>query len=190
MMAAVFASSSTTTPFFPGLPGGIIAWIVCYKQRRSQIGGWLLLYFWQLYGGVLLTTFFFIGSFQSYVPESFDDPARYHLLLLTAVPVLVLYAVQIAVGTMLLTVRTWDMCRLLRGIMIAGVICDVIGIVIDSQRFPENVGLDLYSGIPSLIWTIYFFVSKRVQHVFRTHDWEVAVERIYPDPDKVSIGLL
>ena len=129
-----------------------------------------------------------MGGFQSYVPESFEDPTRYHYLLLSAVPALILYSLEIAIGTMLVSVRTWDMLRLLRGVMFAGLLWQVFAIMIDSHQFSESLPLDIYSGATSLIWLIYFFVSKRVKHVFKTHDWGVAVETIYPDNKSVSIA--
>jgi hypothetical protein len=187
LVAAFLASSSTSTPYTPSFPGGIIAWIVCYKQRRSEIGGWLLFYYWHLYAGVLLTLMFFALAFQSYVPESFQNPTDYHLFLVTAVPSIVLFAVEVAIGTMLISVRTWDMLCLLRWVMVASVIWEAIAITINSQKFPDNVPLDFYSGGMSLVWLIYFLVSKRVKHVFKAHDWEVAVETIHPDPNSVSV---
>ncbi len=186
-VAAFVASSSTSTPYTPAFPGGIVAWIVCYKQRRSEVGGWLLLFYWHLYASVLASLIFFALTFQSYVPESFQNPTDYHTLLLTAVPSIIFFVVEVAIGTMLIPVRTWDMLRLLRGVMIASVIWGAIAITIDGQKFPDSVPLDLYSTGMSLVWLLYFLASKRVKHVFKTHDWEVAVKAIHPDPKVLSV---
>jgi hypothetical protein len=34
--------------------------------------------------------------------------------------------------------------------------------------------------VADLIWLVYLFRSSRVQHVFLSHDWEMAVESIHP----------
>lgn len=187
LVAAIVNSSSSTGNPMPGLPGGIIAWVICYKQRRSQIGGWLLFYFWQLYAGTLMTLIFFAIGFNSYVPESYNDPKTYHLFLISVVPQIVIILLQVAIGTMLISVRSWDMFKLLRFAVIAGTIWFWVGVFIDSRTFPENAALNVYSGLISSVWTAYLFCSKRVRHVFQTHDWDEAVELIYPDQDKVSI---
>lgn len=171
----------------PGLPGGIIAWIICYKQRKSQIGGWLLFFFWQLYGGILMTVIFFVSGFNSYVPESYNDARTYHLFLISAVPQIVIFLMQLAVGTMLLSVRTWDMLKLMRFTVLAATIWFWVSVLIDSRAFPESAALDVFSGLISTVWTLYLFRSKRVRHVFQMHDWDTAVERIYPDHEKLSI---
>src|SRR5664280_1407768 len=119
LVALIAAAGSDSKNYTPSLPGGLIAWIICNSRKRQQIGGWLLFYYWQIYSGVLMTILFFVLAFQAYVPESYDDPTKFRLFLASAVPVLVLFAMQIAVATMLISVRTWDLLRLLRWLMIA-----------------------------------------------------------------------
>jgi hypothetical protein len=114
------------------------------------------------------------------VPESFDDANRYYLLLVSVVPTLVLFAVQLAVATMLISVRTWDLIRLLRWVMVAGLIADTLGLIIDLKYFPESLAFDFLAIVPAILWLTYFFRSQRVEHVFRLHDWETAVNAIYP----------
>jgi hypothetical protein len=39
LLALLLVTGSSTSNYTPSFPGGIIAWIVCYKSRRSPIGG-------------------------------------------------------------------------------------------------------------------------------------------------------
>jgi hypothetical protein len=179
-LALLLAATSSSNQYTPTFPGGIIAWIICNGRKRQQIGGWLLFYYWQLYSGAVVSAIFFGIAFQSYVPESFDDSTRYHLFLASIVPALVLLALEIAVATMLVSVRTWDMLRLLRWLMIASLVAGVVALVIDVNSFPDNIAFDVLAMIQSGLWLAYFFASRRVTHVFKSHDWEVAVDTIYP----------
>jgi len=62
-----------------------------------------------LYSGIVLTLVFFSMNFQSYVPDNFDDPSRYYWFLASAAPTIVILALQAAVATILISVRTWDL---------------------------------------------------------------------------------
>jgi hypothetical protein len=177
----LWLTSSSSSSSTPTLPGGILAWIICYRARRNEIGGWLLFFYWQLYGGLLMTAVFFSMNLQSYVAENFEDSQRFYLFLLSAVPSLILYLAQIAVGTILLSVRTWDVLQLLRWITAGQVAAVVLSIVIDSNYFPDNVGLNFLVLIPQSLWLGYLFGSARVKHVFKSHDWDVAVTSIHPE---------
>lgn len=190
LAATIVNTSSSPSNPMPGLPGGIIAWIICYKHRRSEIGGWLLFFFWQLYGSILMTAIFFVAGFNSYVPESYSDARTYHLLLISVVPQIVIMLIEVAIGTMLLSVRTWDMFKLMRFTVLAAAIWFWISVSIDSRVFPESVILDVMSAVTSTAWTAYLFLSKRVRHVFETHDWEIAVRRIHPDPDDDRLSIV
>jgi len=55
LLAAQASSTNTYTPTFPG---GLIAWWICSRRKREQLGGWLLFYYWQLYGGALMSVIF------------------------------------------------------------------------------------------------------------------------------------
>lgn len=126
-------------------------------------------------------TLVFLGmGLQSYVPESFDDRHRYFLSLMSIVPNLIVLALEIAVATMLVSVRTWDLLRLLRGLMIAGLIFAAIGTLIDVNYFPDNLPFDALTIIPAAVWLAYFFRSRRVKHIFMVHDWDTIVDTWYP----------
>jgi hypothetical protein len=186
ILALLVAGTSSTNTYTPTLPGGLIAWWVCNGRKRQQIGGWLLFYYWQLYGGALMTVLFFTMGFQSYVPESYDDPGKYHLFLVSFVPLIVLFCVQLAVATMLISVRTWDMLTLLRWIICAELVAAVTGAIIDVNYFPDSLPFDFMTIVPEVLWLAYFFRSRRVAHVFKSHDWDAVVNVIYPPKVKLA----
>ncbi len=177
----LLTSSNSTSA--PTIPGGILAWIICYRARRNAIGGWLLFFYWQLYGALLMTAVFFSINIQSYVPENFDSTEKFALFLLSVVPELILYLAQIAVGTILLSVRTWDVLKLLRWLTAGHVLAGVLGLAIGARYFPDPdiTGMTLVLDvIPQSLWLAYFFRSMRVKHVFKSQDWDIAVNKIYP----------
>lgn len=181
------AASSGGTPYRPTLPFGIlVAWLVCNGRKRNPIGGWLLFYYWQLYGGLLASAAFFALNIQSYVPENFDNITRFGLFLASAVPTLVLFVFQCAVATLLLSTHTWDLLKLLRWVMMAEIGAAVLGAAIDTKYFPENLVFSFLTIVPALLWLAYFFRSARVRHVFCLHDWDVAVDSIYPPKLRIA----
>jgi len=57
-------------------------------------------------------------------------------------------------------------------------------------HFEDNLPLDAYTVVCTLIWVAYFFISKRVSHVFGLNDWEDAVDTFYPSntPKPENVG--
>lgn len=185
----VLLLTSSTSTSAPTIPGGILAWIICYRARRNAIGGWLLFFYWQLYSSLLMTAVFFSINIQSYVPENFDSTEKFALFLLSVVPEFILYLAQIAVGTILLSVRTWDVLKLLRWLTAGHVLAGVLGLVIGARYFPDpdTTGMTLVLDvIPQSLWLIYLFRSERVRHVFKSHDWELAVNNMHPINPKIT----
>ena len=179
---------ATNNDFIPAFPVGIIACIVCYMRRRSAFGGWLLSFYWQLYSGAVLTVFLFLRNFQAYVPENFATHASSHRwFMIAAVSTIVILALQVAVGTLLIVVRSWDMLQFLRILLAAQVVALLAALIVDANYFPNYVAYRVGGLISEGIWMTYFFVSDRARHVFKCHDWETAVETIYPVPNELSI---
>jgi hypothetical protein len=182
---SLLLASSSSSSAAPTFPGGILAWIICNGAKRNQIGGWLMFFFWQLYSGILVSALFFAMNIQSYVPENFESSDRFLLFLTSVVPMLIIYLAQLGVGTILLVARTWDLLKLLRWLVGMEIVASIIALVIDANYFPDNVGLNLLTLVPQALWLAYFFRSMRVKHVFKTHDWEIAVNSIYPVKPKM-----
>ena len=180
------ASSGQSASVFPGGGGGLVALIVCNATKRNQIGGWLLFFFWQLYGGLLLTAIFFATNIQSYVLENFESPEKGVFFLISTVPSLIIYLAEVMVGTILLSARTWDLLKLLRWLIAAEAVASLVSMVIDSKYFPDNTWLNILTLVPQVLWLAYFLASKRVKHVFKSHDWEMAVNAIHPLKPKIA----
>lgn len=184
MLATVSSGSSQYSPTF--VPGGLIAWLICSRRKKQAVGGWLLYYYWQLYAGLLVSTLFFAMNLQSYIPENFNNLNQFALFLGSTVPTLVLFLMQCAVATLLLVTRTWDVLRLLRCVMAFELGASVIAAGIDSKFYPDNLGIDVLTIVPTALWVAYFFLSKRVKHVFQRGDWDVVVDRIYPSQPRIA----
>lgn len=184
--ALLLAGTSSTNSYTPTLPGGFLAWWICARRKREEIGGWLLFYYWQLYSGAILSIVFFVTQFQIYVPESYDDPKKFYLSLSSIVPVLVFHSVEIAIATMLISVRTWDLLRLLRWVACAHVIALAIGVAINAFYFSDAEFVNVIALIQTAVWLAYLFKSRRVVHVFKRHDWTVAVNSMYPPEGLVT----
>jgi hypothetical protein len=179
---------ATNNDFIPAFPVGIIACIVCNMRKRSEVGGWLLFFYWQLFSGAVLTVFLFLKNFQAYVPENFaTHAARHHWFMITAVSTIVVLALQVAVGTMLIVVRSWDLLQFLRILLAAQIVAMLAALIVDANYFPNYVAFRVGGLISEGIWMAYLFMSDRVRHVFKCHDWETAVETIYPTPKELSI---
>jgi hypothetical protein len=189
--ALLLLAAASNHQYTPSFPGGIIAWIVCNSRKRQEYGGWLLFFYWQLYSGIIMTVIFFCINFQSYVPENFGHhPETYYWFLASVLPTLILFALQVAVATTLISVRTWDLLCLLRGLVVAQALIAVVSVIIDMKFFPENLPLDfMFTLFPFGCWSAYFLVSKRVEHVFRTHDWDSFVETLYPTSETTKLGI-
>jgi len=170
--AILLTSSSNGSQYTPTFPGGglLVAWLICNGAKRSAIGGWLLFFYWQLYGGLLITSIFFAFNIQSYIPENFDNTERYLLFVGSAVPSLLLLLAQVAVGTILLSVRTWDLLKLLRWLLAAEIIAAIGATVIDAAYFPDDVGLNLLTISRGVFWLAFFLRSAPFNHVFLTLD--------------------
>ena len=64
--------------------------------------------------------------------------------------------------------------------MVAELSADVLAAAIDGAYYPENVALTSLALASDLIWVAYLFRSSRVRHIFFSHDWETAVDSLYP----------
>jgi hypothetical protein len=177
LTAAATGSATQTTPT---IPGAIVAWIICNARKRNAIGGWLLFYFWQLYGTLLISVVFFALNIQSYVPENFDSGTRFTLFLCAAVPGFMLFLAQTVAATIAIGVQTRDMLILLRTILGLQIVAGIIASVIYGLYFPDNEVLAIFLLVQESLWFLYFLKSNRVRHVFVLHDWESAVNSIHP----------
>lgn len=180
--ALVSAASQQANPI--GLPG-IAGMLVAYWRRKEDLGGFLFLYLWQVYAGVIGGVLIVLLSFQSFVPESYQSSRDYHLYLGMVLPTLIVVAAQAVIATMLLAVRTPDMLNVLRGLVVVQALIVIPAAMINSKVDSEQANAFSGALLFPLIWAVYFFVSRRVRHVFETNDWYEKVEQYYPSETKI-----
>ncbi len=185
IISVLAEAASASRPAVPGA-GGLVAYVVCARRKREEIGGWLMLFYWQLYAGLMMSGVFLAMNIESYVPENFADNGQFVLFLASALPGIILMTLQCAAATLLLIVREWTVLKLLRWLVAASLAAGVAAAAIDAAHFPENAMLSYLTISSSCIWLAYLFLSRRVKHVFRLHDWDKAVLSFYP-PKQLSI---
>jgi len=99
---------------------------------------------------------------------------------LSALPILLIFAIQVVVSTMLISVRSWGLLKLLRWVLLAQLVACSVAVAIDVKKFPDALFFDIWDAVGPAIWSLYLLRSERVKHVFRTCDWDEAVEKFYP----------
>jgi Protein of unknown function (DUF2569) len=152
--------------------GFLIVTAVCVWRRKEEIGGWLLFFYIQTYGGVIFTVLLVSLSFQNYLPSAWAaNPSLYPLYLLSSLPIQILAVVVIVVAEMMRRTREYRFVQMLRAVLWIYIAAIGVGAVIDWSQFPENIPLDAYSLIFPAIWLPYFYRSARVSRVFKTKDW-------------------
>lgn len=155
----------------PGL-GALIMWYVCAKRKAQEIGGWLLCFYIQLYLGVIIALVVNLASFENYLPSTWaEDRALYPLYLLSAVPGMLVLAIQLVVAEKLRRSRDMRFVKALRIVLWIQLAAVAVGAVIDWAEFPDNLPIDVLAVIWPVVWLPYFCVSKRVRRVFETRDW-------------------
>jgi len=184
---AMILTESSKSPTFPGI-GGLLAWWVCDRNKRNPIGGWLQYFYWNLYGGALVSLAFIAMQTNSYIPEYVGDTKVYLLFLCSVAPGVVMLFIQVVAGTFLLMVRTPEMLRLFKWLIGTSAIVGFIGIGLDTLYNPDNIPLAAIGLVADCLWLLYFFRSKRVKHVFQANDWEAAVVNIYPPKADATVG--
>ena len=148
-----------------------IAFAIASMVRRDEdIGGFLLyFYFW-----IFATPLVFASDIVMH-PQAFlraDRHDAFHLaLILATFPRLIAFVVATVMAVMLLFRREWDWVERVQLALSVCVIISLLSLAINWKCFPNSLRSNAIRWISLLLWTIYFFVSKRVNHVFRTRDW-------------------
>jgi hypothetical protein len=169
-----FGANALTSPI------SIVAWVVANARKREEIGGWFLYYLWSVYSGAALSFIFFIILFHNCVPEFWESPGLYHWYLAALIPVLIAFALQVAMATMLISVRTPDMFRLFRWLQVVHLVLAVATVIIRARYFPDTAAVNAVAAGTQAIWTFYLFFSRRVKAVFLTQNWENTSAAWYP----------
>lgn len=147
----------------------VAAIAVCIACRRYAIGGWLLYFFLRVFGGLLQSMWALIAEVQRYEPDR-----EHGLALASTAPDAVAWVALAAVCVMLLKTREWNWVISLRAALGLKITVGFTSCIIEA-RYLQSESRLAWDGRMVLMMAAflsYFFVSKRVQHVFKTKDWE------------------
>jgi hypothetical protein len=155
--------------------------VICITGRKQAIGGWLLYFYYWIFAVLFISLRDITLNLKVFRP-SFDSGSFNHEALILAVfPRLFVYIALAAVGIVLLVKKEWVWVERLRVVLLAGIIIAALSVWLDVRYFPKATYSNGARWIGLCFWLIYFFVSKRVHHVFRTHDWDKFRSQITTD---------
>src|SRR5438874_50039 len=157
---SVFGDAGAQTHTNPGPPAAVAIAIICYTARKQPIGGWLLYYYITLYVGLAVSLLLLAATLQNYSPARWQSTGLYALAIASTTLQQLILITQTVVATILLKRREWKWLKVLRAILIGGVIWSAISIGVDSAFFSEGyAALDCVILIQLVIWLAYFFRS-------------------------------
>jgi hypothetical protein len=184
------SSGSATQTGNPTPSFGVIVAIICYIRRKKPIGGWLLYFFWSIFGGGLITAIFVAAGIKNYLPVSWEDHFLYSLFLASTVPAIAVEACLIVAAIALLRSRNWGWVMRIRWILAADIVAGIVAVLIDAKFFPDNLFFDVYGLIFPSIFLPYLFRSERVRRVFLNKDWDEEIKiASFADP-KPQCGII
>lgn len=143
---------TTTTPS----AGLIVALSIVYLSRRSKIGGWLLYYYVQLYGSVLISAIVVPTIAHNLNPNIWDTSAHYVWYVLTVIPLEAATLAEVALATILLWKRNEAMLQRLRQVLLALVVISLASLCVDYLQYTRdqtNAALDMMSLVSAMIWS-------------------------------------
>ena len=164
------AYAASTTQTSPGMATApiLLALAIAYVTRRMSIGGWLFYYYLILYGSILMNLFLGVLTIENYNPAGWENETIYILFLISTLPLYIILLVEMIFATKLLikSKRNPKNVKILRNILVASVIINLIIFGIDYSYFPDNLAISGLALFLSGIWCSYFIVSERVKYVF------------------------
>ena len=162
------------------LPASIIATVVSIVRRKHSIGGFLLyFYYWEF--AIAFVYLYDIAFHPRVFLPSFGHETVNHLVLALAVfpRFFALLAVVIA-SIQLLRRRDWLSVERIRLLLLVAAIVSSISVWLDVYYFPKSIRVNATRLIGLFVWLLYFYVSHRVERVFKTHDWETPAPNTLP----------
>jgi hypothetical protein len=156
--ASAFGDTGAQTKTNPAAGAAVVIAIICYSARKKPIGGWLLYYYISLYAGLAFSLLLLATTLQNYSPARWQSTELYALAIASTTLGQLILIMQPVVATILLKCREWKWLRLLRTILIGGVIWSAISVVLDSAFFSQGLAaLDCLTFVWLVIWLAYFF---------------------------------
>jgi hypothetical protein len=159
----------------------ILLALLSYFRRKEAIGGWLLVFFCQMYVGVVVVLLGSIPIVARAFPATptVAAPASKLVVLVTLLR-LAASVVVATVSTFLLRDQNSVWVERLRLALGAALFLNGITLIIDILYFPSTLVRNLFGWLVLLAWLISFFVSVRVRMVFFSKTWgETPPEKIF-----------
>lgn len=136
----------------------VVPCAIAYVTRRMAIGGWLFVYYLSLF-------FSFLFFIQVSIIRKEPTSLNYVDSLILAVEYLVFVALFLFSGRLIFkSQRNRENVKILKCVLLASVTINAINVAI-YYDFPSGYNLVFY-----LVWTAYFFSSRRVDCVLANGD--------------------
>ena len=161
-------------PFLLYLSIAFIA--ICVVRRKQAIGGWLLYFYYWIFAVLFISLRDIALHPSAFKPSFGSDSLNREALFLAVFPRLFLFLAVAVIAVMLLIEKEWVWVERLRVVLLAGVFIAGLSVWLDVHYFPKSIRGNAVRWGGLCFWLLYFFVSKRVHHVFRTKDWSTAQE--------------
>ena len=153
--------------------GFLVTLAIVYHSRRRPIGGWLLYFYVQLYLSMAISLIFVPQVLANLNPSQWDNSFLYVMFILSVIPVLATEVMEVFAATRLLLRRNKENVRFLQNTLLVLVSSSAIALAIDLAYFKHDPALffDIMTLLFSIIWSAYFWKSKRVRAVFIERKW-------------------
>jgi hypothetical protein len=163
-------------------PLALILVVTCYIRRNEDIGGWLMFFYYQIYGSLVLFAVQ-VAQFSDPYRLSYWDEEVDHIIFLAAVlPKILGFLLVAAVGTILLRRREWYWLRHLQFVLLVAMLMMLLPLALDALYFRESLVWNSVRLVMLGAWLAYFMSSERVKRVFP----RLRPERVYNPTDTVG----
>ncbi len=123
---------------------------------------------------------------QYFDSNKWADKYQYGFYLISTIPTLLSLLSLFIASLGLIVFRSWIWVKIIRIVLASYLLSVIIATVVDYYYFDfgKNINRDIFSLIFPSLYLPYFFVSKRVKHVFKTHDWQPKMAELMEVPQK------
>lgn len=146
--------------------------VLSYVRRKQDIGGWLMYFYYWIGAMLVIYVKEALGNYKVFLPSSKLDPATHVALIVAVYPRLLALLGVVVAAVMVVKRREWFLIERLRMMLGVTVVIAGISVALDAIYFRRALMANLIRCVMLLVWLLYFYLSKRVHHVFRTKDWE------------------